>query len=245
MGENGLVCNVGTAGSVTGGGNAGGIAGSSHGTISHCYNVGDVTGDSNGGNVGGVVGEGSSGGTVSRCYNAGDVSGGSSVGGIIGANWNGSTVNSSFFREGTAVDGIGWNNGSGSAEPRTVVEMRGSGFVDELGAAFAMDPGNLNSGFPVLKGLGYIRCVAVKASVGGSGTSTSRTFVDGNGNAGAWQAVFTRLRANPGYRLHQVFEDGRQVNLALEGWRVSKTGAVRMGEISDLERYTVFFRRDE
>ena len=59
----------------------GGVVGSNEGTISNCYNIGNVSGTSY---VGGVVGINQ--GTISNCYNTGDVSGSSMVGGVVGDN---------------------------------------------------------------------------------------------------------------------------------------------------------------
>ena len=66
--------------SITGSGDAGGLAGFSNGDIENCFVTGNVKGT---GNVGGLVGNGSS--FFSNCYNASNVVGGI-AGGIAGGN---------------------------------------------------------------------------------------------------------------------------------------------------------------
>ncbi len=76
--------------SITGKGYVGGVCGSNEGTITNCYNTGNVTcsvtGNATGnGNVGGVCGENK--GTIENCYNTGTVTASDSyVGGVCG--WN-------------------------------------------------------------------------------------------------------------------------------------------------------------
>ena len=78
-------------GSIKGNAYVGGVVGNNRGTVSNCYNNGDVEGNSN--FVGGVVGN--NGGTVSNCYNNGDVEGrGNCAGGVVG--YNGGTVSNCY-----------------------------------------------------------------------------------------------------------------------------------------------------
>ncbi len=79
-----VVENLGLAGgSISGGERVGGIAGENYGTVTNCYNAGDVSGSTD--YCGGIVGANH--GTVTNCYNAGDVSGGTDYcGGIVGVN---------------------------------------------------------------------------------------------------------------------------------------------------------------
>jgi len=94
VGWNGLgtVSNSYCIGSITGGGDVGGLVGISHGTVSKSYADGSVTG---GGSVGGLVGR-NWGGTVSDSYSASSVTGHDEVGGLVG--WNKGTVRSSYSR---------------------------------------------------------------------------------------------------------------------------------------------------
>ena len=80
IGEGGTVKNLGIEDSwIKGYRYVGGIAGSSHGSITGCYNEGEVSG---GNEVGGIAGYSS--GSIEGCYNTGEVSGSDSVGGIAG-----------------------------------------------------------------------------------------------------------------------------------------------------------------
>ncbi|GHV75885.1 hypothetical protein AGMMS49942_07060 [Spirochaetia bacterium] len=80
----GTVKNLGIRnGTVKGGGNVGGIAGTNEGAIFACYNTGVVNGTGN--NVGGVAGSVSAGGSIIACYNEAAVTGdGDDVGGLAG-----------------------------------------------------------------------------------------------------------------------------------------------------------------
>ena len=70
--------------------NVGGVCGDNyHGTISNCYNSGTINGDSN---VGGVCGDNEY-GTISNCYNAGTVNGNSCIGGVCGSDYHGTISN--------------------------------------------------------------------------------------------------------------------------------------------------------
>ena len=82
--DNASVMNVGVIdSSITGGNNVGGLCGCNcEGTITECYNTGEVIGT--GDNVGGVCGENSS-GLITDCYNAGNVEGENNVGGVCGS----------------------------------------------------------------------------------------------------------------------------------------------------------------
>ncbi|MCH5184933.1 MAG: hypothetical protein J1F64_02290, partial [Oscillospiraceae bacterium] len=80
VGENGIILNLGTDGSVIAGSHVGGIAGFNCGNITNCYNTCFVSGDDY---VGGIAGEMII-GTVSQCYNTGNIFGFTEVGGIVG-----------------------------------------------------------------------------------------------------------------------------------------------------------------
>ncbi|MCQ2469898.1 MAG: hypothetical protein MJ100_08820 [Ruminococcus sp.] len=90
--NNGTISNCYNTGDVTGTENyVGGVCGNNTGTILICYNTGDVTGTEK--YVGGVCGS-NTGGSISNCYNTGDVTGtGNYVGGVCGRNTGGSISN--------------------------------------------------------------------------------------------------------------------------------------------------------
>ena len=77
----GTVTNCYNTGNVNGNEHVGGVVGDNDGTVTNCYNTGNVTGNKD---VGGVIGD--NGGTVTDCYNTGNVTGESWVGGVVGRN---------------------------------------------------------------------------------------------------------------------------------------------------------------
>ena len=112
-GTNSAVRNLTVSGTVSGNSYVGGVVGwnSGSGTVTNCYNTGEVTGT--GASAGGVVGENS--GTVENCSNTGEVSGEGSVGGVVGEN-NGTVENCSNTGKVSGTDTsaggvVGENNG--------------------------------------------------------------------------------------------------------------------------------------
>ena len=83
--DGGTVTNCYNTGNVTGTGNyVGGLCGwNDGGTVTNCYNTGNVTGT--GDYVGGVCGDND--GNVTNCYNTGSVTGSYYVGGVCGNSW--------------------------------------------------------------------------------------------------------------------------------------------------------------
>ena len=79
--NDGTVTNCYNTGNVNGNEHVGGVVGDNDGTVTNCYNTGNVTGNKD---VGGVIGD--NGGTVTDCYNTGNVTGESWVGGVVGRN---------------------------------------------------------------------------------------------------------------------------------------------------------------
>jgi len=92
-GNNGLVSNCYSTGSVVGTNTVGGFVGSNTVTMSNCYSTGSVVGTSY---VGGLLGYNMGG--VGNCYSTGSVVGTSYVGGLVGYNDDeSSTVSNSFW----------------------------------------------------------------------------------------------------------------------------------------------------
>ena len=87
--SNGKVQNVGVVDSyIKGDDYVGGVAGCNDGTISNCYNSGNVSGNKYDGftaPAGGVIGTNR--GTVLDCYNTGNVNGSDYAGGVVGSNY--------------------------------------------------------------------------------------------------------------------------------------------------------------
>ena len=79
--NDGTVTNCYNTGNVNGNEHVGGVVGDNDGTVINCYNTGSVNGNKD---VGGVNGD--NGGTVTDCYNSGNVNGESWVGGVVGSN---------------------------------------------------------------------------------------------------------------------------------------------------------------
>ena len=91
LGVGGTIQNLGVKASYIKGGNrVGGLCGQNSGTVTNCYNTGNVAGTRY---VGGVCGENYS-GTVTNCYNSGSVTGTENyVGGVCGQNDSGTVTN--------------------------------------------------------------------------------------------------------------------------------------------------------
>ncbi len=103
------VTNSHATGAVTGGGNAGGLIGSSSGgTVSNTYATGNVNGASY---LGGLIGTSSS--SIDNSYATGNVNGNINIGGLVGFNVTGSIINSYAIGSATGngnVGGlVGWN----------------------------------------------------------------------------------------------------------------------------------------
>jgi The GLUG motif./Domain of unknown function. len=89
--NSGIVKNTGVVdGYITGSYGVGGVAGSTSGTVDHCYSTCKIKGNNN--SIGGIAGH-SEAGTVSNCYNTGDITGNAYVGGVVGSNYNGAITN--------------------------------------------------------------------------------------------------------------------------------------------------------
>lgn len=121
----GTVKNLGIEDSwISGGDNVGGIAGHSYGSITGCYNKGEVRG---GDNVGGIVGYSYLG--IKDCYNKGSISGGSNVGGVAG--YSGGSV-TGCHNDGTVIGSgnrIGGIMGEGGSLSSAISKCYNTGSV--------------------------------------------------------------------------------------------------------------------
>jgi hypothetical protein len=191
---------------------------------------------------------GNSWGSVNNGYNTGNVNGsGSYVGGVVGEN-NGPAVNC-YYLTGTAARGL--DKSADATTSKTTDEMKSSGFVTELNqTSNGMNPFAFKSGdYPTLKK----ECVKLisggaKVGIGGYGGSVlMRGYVDENGKADKWELTKTKPQffAKPGYKLSYVHDGKARINLNSEDWQVTKTGINYLGDIDDLAKYTVIFKRDE
>ena len=112
-------CTFSVSGTVSGRMYVGGVVGRNSGTygsVTNCYNTGEVTGSTSGG----VVGYNQS-GTVENCYNTGTVSGSDYVGGVVGS--NSGTVENCYFLKTADVNknlsGIGFGGEGQEAIQKT------------------------------------------------------------------------------------------------------------------------------
>ncbi len=123
--------------------NAGGIVGVNNGTISNCYNKGNIEiGEEAGVKIGGICGQNLSESFVNTSYNIGKINNINYAGGVVGADFG--TVSKSFCLD-TVLNKL--NNDT--SYNKTEDEMKNS-IITELGDSFKTDSENINLGFPVL-----------------------------------------------------------------------------------------------
>ena len=178
VGANSLVCNVGVGGSVSGGSFVGGVVGWNYGTVSNCYNTGEVSVSRS--KVGGVVGENCS--MVRNCYNTGNVSGGglssggvsgtSYIGGLVGLNRE--TVNSGYnmgrVEGGNYVGGVAGLSNS-TSELNNCYNV---GIIKGLSSNVGDIVGLIDPGVTVINCY-YLTGTATKGVGSGTDTTTSKT----------------------------------------------------------------------
>lgn len=164
----GTIENCSFSGSVTGGGDTGGIAGglnSNNVTISGCVNAADVTGTT----AGGILGYWRKAATIQNCYNTGSITGSDKAAGIV-AHLNKGTIEKCYSIG--AVGGAAAQKGgifgfsgaavkncyytlpetesvTGTATAATQITSP-EGLADKLGNAFKEDTAGANNGYPIL-----------------------------------------------------------------------------------------------
>ena len=142
LGSGGTLQNLGVKASyIKGGYSVGGVCGRNDGTVTNCYNTGNVTGNST---VGGVCGENYF-GTVTNCYNTGSVTGSNDVGGVCG--YNNRTVTNCYNTgsvEGTErVGGVcGYNYGATVTNCYNTGNVTGS---NDVGGLCGRNDGTVNN----------------------------------------------------------------------------------------------------
>ena len=120
--NDGTVTNCYNTGNVTGTGDyAGGLCGTNYGTVTNCYNTGSVTGSDA---VGGLCGRND--GTVTNCYNNGNITGSNYVGGLCG--WNSGTLTNCYNTG--SVTGNGYVGGVCGRSYATVSNCYNTGSVE-------------------------------------------------------------------------------------------------------------------
>ena len=142
LGRGGTLQNLGVKASYIKGGNrVGGVCGTNSGTVTNCYNTGNVKGNNY---VGGVCGDNYR--TVTNCYNTGSVEGNNSVGGVCG--YNNRTVTNCYYLTGTAAGGINGNDAAGKAEAKTAEQFQSGEVASLLGDGWGQAIGT--DKYPVL-----------------------------------------------------------------------------------------------
>ncbi|MGM9726581.1 MAG: hypothetical protein ACI3YJ_03110, partial [Prevotella sp.] len=130
--ENGTVTNCYNIGQVIGTENLGGICGIAMGTITNCYNMGNIQGEHeyNGG-ICGLI----SASTVKNCYNTGQVSGSANIGGVLGGvtdDEGPNTISNCYYDNETCIPGgIDGADVTGKAVGKSTAQF-GSGEVSYL-----------------------------------------------------------------------------------------------------------------
>lgn len=180
LGGGGTLQNLGVKASyIKGGKRVGGVCGTNSGTVTNCYNTGNVKGNNY---VGGVCGDNYS--TVTNCYNTGSVEGNNSVGGVCG--YNNRTVSNCYYLAGTANSGIGEDNNSGEATEKTAKQFQSGEVASLLGDGWGQAIGTDN--YPVLDADGTKRVYAVTLYQGSDAAdarylNSNGTFPTLTGNA--------------------------------------------------------------
>jgi hypothetical protein len=184
------------------GGEIGGLAGWSEGTITNCYSTGNVIGNGNGSPSGGLVAFNNE-GTITNCYSTGTVSAPRYGGGLVGRNW-GSISNCystcSVSDSDYGIGGlVGYNDGSISNCYSTgaVSGTSGSYYVGGLAGANIGSISNCYStgsvsGTSHVGGLvGYIYGGSVVSSFWDTQTSGQTTSAGGTGKTTAEMKMLT------------------------------------------------------
>ncbi len=132
----------------------GGIAGANHGSISNCYNVGDIICTKNGECFGGISGvqNASSESIYSiNCYNIGNIVKGESTGSYYGAiiGMNNCKVQNCYYLDGTYDGGCQGLDTLGKAQFLTSDYMKTIAFVDTLGNTNFKIVDGVNGNYPI------------------------------------------------------------------------------------------------
>ena len=108
------------------------------GTIENCYNTGNVTGENrNGGtsNVGGFAGVNRD--KIASCWTVGQVSssadGTNNVGAMVGNNYSSGTIDNCYYLAGTAEQGTGVNDGTGTPGSLAAEDITGADALTNMG----------------------------------------------------------------------------------------------------------------
>ena len=142
--NSGTVTNCYNTGNVKGNNYVGGVCGDNYRTVTNCYNTGSVEGNNS---VGGVCGYNNR--TVTNCYNTGSVTGSNDVGGLCGQNY--ATVTNCYYLDTCGAAGEGTSKTAKQFQSGEVASLLGDGWGQTIG----------KDDYPVLDADGTKRVYAV------------------------------------------------------------------------------------
>ncbi len=142
--NSGTVTNCYNTGNVKGNNYVGGVCGDNYRTVTNCYNTGSVEGNNS---VGGVCGYNNR--TVTNCYNTGSVTGSNDVGGLCGQNY--ATVTNCYYLDTCGAAGEGTSKTAKQFQSGEVASLLGEGWGQTIGT----------DDYPVLDADGRKRVYAV------------------------------------------------------------------------------------
>ena len=169
--NSGTVTNCYNTGNVKGNNYVGGVCGDNYRTVTNCYNTGSVEGNNS---VGGVCGYNNR--TVTNCYNTGSVTGSNQVGGLCGI--NGGTVTNCYYLDTCGAAGEGTSKTADEFASGEVASLLGDGWGQTIGT----------DDYPVLDADGKKRVYAVTLYQGSDAAdarylNSNGTFPTLTGNA--------------------------------------------------------------
>ena len=124
--NSGTVTNCYNTGNVKGNNYVGGVCGDNYRTVTNCYNTGSVEGNNS---VGGVCGYNNR--TVTNCYNTGSVTGSNDVGGLCGQNY--ATVTNCYYLDTCGAAGEGTSKTAKQFQSGEVASLLGDGWGQTIG----------------------------------------------------------------------------------------------------------------
>lgn len=123
--------------------NAGGIVGLNNGSISNCYNKGEIdSSQTDSLTIGGICGQNGSESYIYTSYNVGKIKNKNYAGGVVGADFG--TISNCFCLN-TCLE----KDTNDTDYKKTEEEMKNN-IISDLGDGFKKDENNVNSGYPIL-----------------------------------------------------------------------------------------------
>lgn len=123
--------------------NAGGIVGLNNGSISNCYNKGEIDSTQTDKlTIGGICGQNGSESFINTSYNIGKIKNKNYAGGVVGADFG--TISNCFCLD-TCLE----KDTNDTDYKKSEEEMKNN-VISSIGEAFEKDENNINSGYPIL-----------------------------------------------------------------------------------------------